>query len=193
MGAGCRRCGHPWPLDVATCPQCPPAVAWARQALEYDHSVARLMSALKDSRRRALVAPIVALMDEVLDRPPDGAVLVPVPLARTRLAERGFNQASLLAAALGSAWHTPVAHALVRADDGMQQRGASRSARAGQVAGAFAAMGTAPHHAVIVDDVLTTGATLTAAARALRRAGCARVGAVTTARVVAGGRGTRVG
>ena len=168
-------------------------MAWTRQALEYDPSVARLMSALKDSRRRGLVAPIVVLMDEVLDRPPDGAVLVPVPLTRARLAERGFNQASLLATALGGAWAMPVAHALVRADDGTHQRGASRSARAGQVAGAFAAAGTAPHHAVIVDDVLTTGATLTAAARALRLAGCARVGAITTARVVAGGKGTTVG
>lgn len=193
VGAGCECCGHPWPQEVATCPQCPPAVAWTRQALEYDPSVARLMSALKDSRRRGLVAPIVALMDEVLVHPPDGAVLVPVPLTRARLAERGFNQASLLAAALGSAWAMPVSHALVRADDGTHQRGASRSARAGQVAGAFAAVGTAPHHAVIVDDVLTTGATLTAAARALRMAGCARVGAITTARVVAGGQGTRVG
>ena len=144
-------------------------MAWTRQALEYDPSVARLMSALKDSRRRGLVAPIVVLMDEVLDRPPDGAVLVPVPLTRARLAERGFNQASLLATALGGAWAMPVAHALVRADDGTHQRGASRSARAGQVAGAFAAAGTPGVHAAVAKVAASAGIAKWEAGRADRK------------------------
>jgi predicted amidophosphoribosyltransferase len=61
------------------------------------------------------------------------------------------------------------------------------------VQGAFVAQGRVPHQAVLVDDVLTTGSTITAAARTLRAAGSARVGAVVTARVVLAGMGTRVG
>jgi ComF family protein len=110
-------------------------------------------------------------------------VLVPVPLGRRRMEERGFNQADLLARELARRWGTPVAHALQRDDWGPSQRGAGARERRQQVAGAFRASPRPPLHAVLVDDVVTTGSTLRAAARALRHAGCARVGAVSLARV----------
>jgi predicted amidophosphoribosyltransferase len=124
-------------------------------------------------------------------------VLVPIPLSPARLADRGFNQAQLVADACGREWRLPVRQVLVR-DDGVHQRGASRAERIRQAPGAFRVVrdGPAPRlplHAILVDDVVTTGATLAAAARALRAAGCARVGAVALARVTLTSATGRVG
>lgn len=184
----CARCGYPQPERHAAggCPQCIGGIAWARQALTYRAPVPRVVAALKDERRRALAEPLAGLMAAVM-APARGATLVPVPLARERVAERGFNQAALLADALGREWCMPVRHLLER-DDARHQRGASRADRLRQAPGAFRAAARAVHagvplHAVLVDDVVTTGATLSSAARALRAAGCPRVGAVALARV----------
>lgn len=161
--------------------------------MPYDPPVAGVISAFKDSRRTALAGPLAQLMAQRIAAPAAGSVLVPIPQSPSRRRERGFNQAELLASQLAREWGLPVQGALMRPDDGRHQRGASRGARLGQVQGAFRAQGRAPHHAVLVDDVLTTGSTITAAARALRAAGSARVGAVVTARVVLVGWGTTVG
>ena len=193
QGPCCARCGHPWHHAVPACAECPPGLTWVRHALPYDPPVARVMRALKDAGRRGLAEPLAALMHAHLAHPGPGAVLVPVAQSPLRRRERGFNQAALLAARLARAWGLPVHEALARADGPRPQRGSSRAERLQQVPGAFAPIGRAPHHAVLVDDVLTTGATLSAAALALRGAGCARVGAVVTARVVLGGGATRVG
>ena len=190
---GCVRCGHPWATPRPSCPQCIAGIAHARQALRYDPPVPEVVRALKDSRRRLLAHPLAGLMAQHLDPPPRGAVLVPIPLAPQRHADRGFNQAALLADALGRTWGTPVSDCLERAPGAGTQRGSRATARHAQVQGAFMAPGEVPLDAVLVDDVVTTGATLTAAARALRRAGCARVGAVSLARVVLAGGRTRVG
>lgn len=191
-GHGCRRCGHPWPDSRDACPQCIAGVARARQAVRYESPVPEAVRALKDSRRRALADLIAVIMAAHVAGPAHGAVLVPVPLAPARHADRGFNQADLIARRLGRLWGVPVHDCLMR-HDGPSQRGSGAGARRAQVAGAFHAPGRVPLHAVLVDDVVTTGATLSAAARALRAAGCARVGAVSLARVVLGGAGTRVG
>lgn len=189
----CARCGHPWPRPRPACPQCIAGVADARQAVRYESPVPEAVRALKDSHRRALAGPLAGLIARHVAAPPAGAALVPVPLAPRRMAERGFNQAGLIAACLAATWGLPVDDCLVRADGGPAQRGSAGGARRAQVSGAFRAPGDVPLHAVLVDDVVTTGATLSAAARALRAAGCARVGAVSLARVVLGSGGTRVG
>lgn len=191
---GCLRCGHPWPSAVPSCAECPAGVSWSRQAVAYCDLTARIITAMKDGHRRALAPPLARIMCEVIPVPAPGAVLVPVPTTRSRVAERGFNQAALLARAIGREWGMAVDEVLTR--DGpvrRRQRGSSRAERLTQVQGAFRPARAVPHHAVLVDDVLTTGATLTAAARALRAAGCARVGAIVTARVVQARGGTRVG
>lgn len=192
-GPGCARCDHPWSSPCDACPECIPGVAWACQALAYDGGVPDLVRAFKDHRRRVLADPLAGLMAQHMAAPGDGAVLVPVPLAPRRLADRGFNQSALLAAHLGRLWSLPVAHALRRHDHAPAQRGSGARDRRRQVQGAFAACGEVPLHCVLVDDVITTGATLSAAARALRHAGCARVGALALARVVVGAPVGRVG
>jgi ComF family protein len=110
-------------------------------------------------------------------------VLVPIPLGPRRLRERGYNQAEALARALGRASGLRVdAAVLRRARETRSQTALAPTARAANVAGAFMASPTQGARLVLVDDVCTTGATLVAAARALRAAGAARVEAVTFAR-----------
>ncbi len=179
----CAGCGHPVPIPVARCPACRPALVWARQAVIYAGPAPRLVAALKDRRRRALAGVVADLLAAAV-APPPGAVLVPVPLGARRLAERGFNQSLLIAEALGRRWGAPVDDALERVREEAPQRGASADARARQAAGAFALRPgrTAPAVACLVDDVHTTGATLAACARPLRRGGAGWVGAVAFAR-----------
>lgn len=115
---------------------------------------------------------------------PGGAVLVPVPLTPRRERERGFNQSLLIAVELGRLWDIRVADILRRVREAPPQRGASTTDRTRQVAAAFAVRPgvPVPRAACVVDDVHTTGATLAACARALRRAGAERVRAVCFAR-----------
>ncbi len=182
----CGGCGHPVPVAVDHCPACVGPLVGARAAFAYEGPAPPLLVALKDRRRRGLATVLASRMAQVLPPPPDGAGLVPVPLGPRRIAERGFNQSLVLARQLGRRWRAPVVEALVRSGEEAAQRGASRTERALQVRRAFAAApGVAvPREAVLVDDVHTTGATLAACARALRRAGAERVGAACFARAL---------
>lgn len=117
--------------------------------------------------------------------PPRNAVLQPVPLHPKRLRSRRFNQAALLAKALsersGMRYRLDL---LQRVKETPQQRGLGFAGRRRNLSGAFKASPDAKRQAVIlVDDVLTSGATLLSAARSLRKAGVSFVAAVTVARV----------
>jgi ComF family protein len=129
-----------------------------------------------------------ALVREAAERAPlPGSLVVPVPLHPARLRRRGFNPAALLARSLARAHGVPVApRALERVRDTPSQTGLDRRARARNVAGAFRVRSGAwiPAHVWLVDDVVTTGATLHAAARTLRRAGARRIVALCAARTL---------
>jgi ComF family protein len=122
--------------------------------------------------------------------------LVPVPLHWRRLWARRFNQSAALAFAIGRAAHLPVlTDSLKRVRATPQQVGLDKSERAENVSGAFRVPperkpDVAGRRLILVDDVLTSGATVEACARALLRAGAAHVDVLTFARVVAGPRAT---
>ncbi len=102
--------------------------------------------------------------------------VVPVPLHPRRRRERGFDQAAILAQAICRDLDLPRARPLLeRTRDTARQTGLSRPERRRNLRAAFAARGPAPGRVWLVDDVATTGATLSEAARALRRAGCRQI------------------
>jgi len=119
---------------------------------------------------------------------PGGPFLVPVPLAAARLRERGYNQAELLARGLARATGWPVRRLLRRRGGGRRQARLGRRARRRNVEGRFFARSPGPGAgdgvAVLVDDVLTTGATAGACGRALEEAGIPVAGVVVFARAL---------
>ncbi len=146
-----------------------------------------LVHQLKYGGMRVLAAPMAALMAETWPSLlAQAQVLVPVPLHPAHRRQRGYNQAELLADALGAEAGLPVlANALVRREETRSQVGLSRNERLANVDDAFVARGTlAVSCALVVDDVCTTGATLSACAAALHQAGVGRVVALTFARAV---------
>lgn len=165
----------------------PPPWDYARAAGPYVEPLRTALSQFKFARRRALARPLGDLLVEQCGPwlPAQVDALVPVPLDRGRERERGFNQAALLAERLGSALRRPVRPRwLERVRPTPPQSALSAAARRDNVRGAFrAARAAAGRHVLVVDDVLTTGATVAECARALRAAGARTVGVVTVARV----------
>ncbi|MGE5794017.1 MAG: ComF family protein [Bacteroidota bacterium] len=174
----CPRCAGPSP-GGATCGACttrPPSFDATLAPWRYEFPVDRLVLALKFGRRLALAEAFgAALAERAAGRRVDA--LVPMPLGRARLAERGFNQALEIARHLarltGIALAPAIAH---RVRDTAPQTGLPHDERAANVRGAFAcdADGAGRTFAVI-DDVMTTGASLEELARTLKHAGAARV------------------
>ena len=169
----------------------PPAFGRARAAVRYDDVARALVHAFKYGDRLDLAPLLGGWMARAGAELLDGAdALVPVPLHWRRLWTRRFNQSAALAAAISRHCGVAVAHgALRRVKATQQQVGLSRSERAGNVQGAFrvapdAKAGVAGRRLVLVDDVLTSGATADACARALMRAGAAQVDVLVLARVV---------
>jgi predicted amidophosphoribosyltransferase len=182
----CARCGAPVAWPVERCAECAGrriAFATARTAVAYDGPARALVAAWKERGLRALVTDVAALVHAAVP-PPAADALVPIPGDRDRSLWRGHNTAEALARALALEWALPVMPLLRRARPVPRQRGLSRAARRANVRESFAASGRAPARVVVVDDVYTTGATASAAAAELRRAGARRVDVVTFARAV---------
>jgi ComF family protein len=169
----------------------PPAYHRARAAVRYDDVARKLAHAFKYGDRLDLAPTLGRWMARAgHELTGEADALVPVPLHWRRLWARRFNQSGALAGEISAAAQVPVAHHLLtRAKATAQQVGLSRKQRAENVQGAFRVPPAARaevkgRRLVLIDDVLTSGATLDACARALLRAGAAQVDALVFARVV---------
>jgi ComF family protein len=189
----CARCGEPFDLDRgpdALCGAChadQPAIDAMRAAVAYGPIARALALKLKHGRRPGVAHTMAAQMRRHLPREGEW-LLVPVPLHRWRIWRRGYNQSALMARALlpGSG-HSLALDALVRTRATPMLRGLGRDRRAKTVRGAFAVRDkalVAGRPILLIDDVYTTGATVNACARALKRAGASRVEVLCWARVV---------
>ena len=191
---GCPRCGQPrdrWEDATAACGFCrtwPEALGWAASAVWLEEGPARALAhALKYGGWRVAAEAMADVIARSIGSRLGGAeVLVPVPLGARRLRERGYNQAAVLARALAARCGARVdERVLTRARETRSQTALSPRERWENVAGAFTARGSVADRRVpVVDDVLTTGATLAACAAALAAGGTVGVGAVTFARAV---------
>lgn len=186
--SACPRCAIPLP-HAATCGAClqsPPPLAATRAVFVYGFPLDRLAPRFKFHHDLASGRLLAALMAEGLADAGRPQALLPVPLHAGRLRQRGYDQALELARPLARALHLPLrADALVRLRATAPQSELDAATRRRNLRGAFAVKpDTAlPAHVALVDDVMTTGATLHAAAITLRRAGVARVDAWVCARV----------
>jgi len=198
----CERLGTPFETDLASSESGrflsaaavadPPVFARARAVVRFEEGPARLLvHRLKYGDRGELAAPMGRWMAragaELLD---EADVLIPVPLHRLRLAHRRFNQSAALARTIAQNSGVPLrCDLLTRPKPTPPQVGLTRRLRAKNMQGAFAVaeakrIEIAGCRVVLVDDVMTSGATLNAASRVLLRAGAKQVDALVFARVV---------
>ena len=189
----CALCARPCAARAALCGSCDAALGSAMprsgaiagldgvwSAGAYEGLTRELVMALKFGARIRLAERAA---EAIASRAPaemlDGAI-VPVPPAPGRRRWRGFDSAEAIASALGAKTGLPV-NACLRRSQGRRQVGRPRQARIADPP-KVRLRGWAPARAILVDDVVTTGATLGACARALRGGGCVRVAGITFAR-----------
>jgi ComF family protein len=185
----CGACGLPLPSAPSEtrclgCLQRPPPFVAATAPLEFGGALGRAVRRMKWARRPELGRPLGRLLAPAAR---SGDLLVPVPLHPRRLRARGYNQAALLALAAADDGGPPVSlDALARVRDTPPQSRLGAAERRANVDGAFAATLDAVRGArvLLVDDVLTTGATAAACATALLDGGAAEVRVLTLARAM---------
>ncbi len=184
----CSRCAHPLPAP-GLCGRCisePPQYDAVVAACRYAFPLDGLIQAYKYNGRLIAGPALASLLADRVRQRPD--LIVPVPLTAQRLRERGFNQSLELARSLGQQMGVPVnAQLCVKTRDTAPQTRLPWKQRRKNIRGAFVVEGgVAGCHVAVVDDVLTTGATLSELARNLKRAGAATVTGWVIARTVAG-------
>ena len=189
--SGCSTCGLPLQgTEITSCGAClarPPRIARTRAAVAYDELSRGLAIRLKYGRKVAIARTMARYMAPLVARG-DNPVLVPVPLHRTRLWQRGFNQSALVAREISRRLGIAADPFLLRRTKRTPPlKGMSRLQRRKAVSGAFNVPDRSAVEGrtiILVDDVLTTGSTAEACARTLKRAGAARIELVSWARVV---------
>jgi ComF family protein len=185
-GAACARCAEPLPLATPLCGKClqrPPAfdtaVAGFIYRAPFDHLVQKLKFNDALAVGRALTPSWAASLRAQLEARPAPApqALIPVPLHRSRLRRRGYNQALELARDLGATLQLPVLpQGLIRAKATAPMPGLDLVARRRNIRGAFSTGSMPlPARVALIDDVMTSGSTLNEAAKTLKRAGVAWV------------------
>lgn len=184
----CRRCGAPTLWPVERCRECTGrrlAFRTARAAVAYSGAARPLVAAWKEHALRRAASLAAELVAERLEAPA-ADVITYIPPDPARLLTRGHHPAEQLARGLAGHWHVPAASLLIRTRRGAsaRQTGLPRAERWRNAHGAFVGVAAAPKRVLLVDDVYTTGATVSAAATALRGAGARQVDVVTFARTV---------
>jgi ComF family protein len=191
----CERCGQPFEIDPrggALCGAClanPPGYARARAVFRYDAASRPLVLRFKHADRTGAAGHYARWMARAgAELLAEAEVVVPVPLHRWRLWRRRYNQSALLALALARLAGVPSApDALRRARATQSQGPLGRAQRRRNVQGAFRLAhpaAVAGRRVLLIDDVLTSGATVEECARVLRRGGATEVDVLTLARVV---------
>ncbi len=186
--AACVRCGLPLPVpgECGACLTDPPPVTSTTAVFVYGFPLDRLVPRFKFHQDLAAGRLLAEMAAGPLGKAPRPDALIPIPLHAHRLRERGYDQALELARPLARTLSLPLhADRLVRHRATAAQSELHADARKRNVARAFGIAGTAllPAHVALLDDVMTTGATLHAAARTLHAAGVRRVDAWVIARV----------
>lgn len=151
----------------------------------YEGSLRELIHLFKYSGVRPLAAPFGRFLVQALPRETAFDVIVPMPLHWFKRWQRGFNQADLLAREIGKKWNVPVRSIVRRKKATRPQAGLTNAKRRANMQGAFAiprGRSLAGMRVLLVDDVVTTGATASACARVLKRAGAAHVALLALAR-----------
>jgi ComF family protein len=187
----CTSCRTPFqnsfPLDAAgRCALCRSGLRGFDAAYSfgaYQGVLRDLIHLYKYGKVRTLARPLSGLLAQALPRDESFDATVPVPLYWRRRLQRGFNQAELLARGLSRRTGIPVVRALGRVRPTPTQAGLSNSARRQNVTRAFRSRSVQGKRILLIDDVMTTGATATACALALKQAGARRVSLLTVARV----------
>lgn len=188
---GCPVCAQPAGGD-APCGEClrkPPRFAATVAAHAYAFPLDRLIQALKYEHRLELALPLGDALADAVRRAPalvtGVEAVVPLPLSRARQRERGFNQSIEIGRIVARRTGLPLVRCLSRTAHAPPQASLPWRARAGNVRGAFSCdQALAGRHVAVLDDVMTTGATLDAAAAAVIAAGAARVDAWVVARTL---------
>jgi len=187
----CPRCGRPQASGIV-CPDCvrwQAAIDGIRSPFRFEGVMREAIHQLKYHNLRALAVPLAAMLQEYLAASPlDFDIMVPVPLHRKRLRERGYNQARLLVQELGKLINKPVADdILVRLrHTPPQARTANIEERAHNIADAFACRDDRlrGQQVLLLDDVATSGTTLDACATALKANGAVTVWGLVMAREI---------
>ena len=182
MGLACPCCAAPVVTKgvCAACLQHPPAFSLALAPLAYTGSARYLVTQFKYQRRLSCAQPLLQALLHTIQMRNDvlPEALIPVPIHATRLRERGFNQALELARPLGAALGIQVwPDAVRRVRKTVPQNQLAEDERVANVRGVFALRDgvVLPKHVAIVDDVLTTGATVRELTRLLHKQGCEQV------------------
>ena len=190
----CPRCAVPLASDYSNevlCGRCirqPPAFDYSYSLFRYEGTIVSLIHQLKFSQKIGHAHSLGTLLaegsNEYVKKNGMPDALLPVPLHRRRLRQRGFNQSSELVRSLASLWSRPIMFDEVeRGRKTESQTGLNARQREKNIRGAFTMVSEIAHeHVLIIDDVVTTGSTVNELANLLKKAGVKRVGVLSVAR-----------
>lgn len=189
--ACCARCALPLSSSMATsspgvcanCLQKPPSFDNVSALFRYEFPIAQLISRIKHNNQPQLIRHLSNLMSEHFDAPDGDTSLVPIPMHPSDLRKRGFNQAELLCRLLAKSFALPMQKQLLQKKRiTPAQHSLDRAGRMSNMQDVFIPTAPIKGKLILVDDVMTTGATLEAASRVLKKAGAGQVNAWILAR-----------